>query len=204
MRPDTLAFISVAAIVVITPGIDMALVARNGISGGLRSAMMTSAGILGGVVVHATAAILGLSAILATSATAFRAVKFLGGLYLIYLGMRSIWNVRRQPDDEGHRPQPSVRPFVSGLLTNLLNPKLAVMFISLLPQFVAPGDPAVLRTTQLAAIFLALGPIWLVSYSWFVSRVRHALTKPTMARIVEGISGTVLLGLGVRVLATDR
>ena len=157
MRPDTITFVVVATVVVITPGLDMVLVARNGIAGGMRVALKTTAGILTGVAVHALAATIGLSAILASSATAFQTVRVAGGAYLLYLGARSLWLSRRDARPTEIAPNVSERPFLTGLMTNLLNPKVAILFLSLLPQFVSTSDSLLARTAQLASIFLVIG-----------------------------------------------
>ena len=154
--------------------------------------------------VHAVAAIAGLSAILATSATAFHIVRVVGGVYLIYVGSRSLLSARRVESAEptpGGLPE---RPFVTGFMTNLLNPKVAILFLSLLPQFVLADDVALTRTAQLAATFLFLAVVWLLLYSWVVSKVGRSLQRPRAMRAAEALSGFVLIGLGIRVLVGDR
>ena len=167
-------------------------------------ALKTTAGILTGVAVHALAATIGLSAILASSATAFQTVRVAGGAYLLYLGARSLWLSRRDARPTEIAPNVSERPFLTGLMTNLLNPKVAILFLSLLPQFVSTSDSLLARTAQLASIFLVIGAVWLIFYSWVVARARQVLQKPRVTRFVERLSGAVLIGLGIRVLVGDR
>jgi len=99
MRPDTLAFISVLLVIILTPGLDMTMIARNGMAGGLPAALRTGAGVMLGGSVHALAAIIGLSAILATSATAFSVVRIVGGVYLLYVGIQSLREARSADTD---------------------------------------------------------------------------------------------------------
>ena len=141
--------------IILTPGLDMTLIARNGMAGGLPAALRTNAGVMLGGSVHALAAIIGLSAILATSATAFSVVRIVGGIYPLYVGIQSLREARSaDTDSESPLPAPSSlnRPFVTRLTTNLLNPKVAIFYLSLLPQFVAESDAVLLRTAQLSAI----------------------------------------------------
>lgn len=200
MRPDTVAFISVSLVIILTPGLDMALVARNGLAGGLRAALLTSGGVMVGGMIHATAAIVGLSAILAASATAFSVVRIAGGVYLLYVGIQSLREARRPKEDVDEIPPGSTGPFVTGLVTNVLNPKVAVFFLSLLPGFVAETDAVLARTAQLSAIFLGIAVVWLFIYSVGIARARRVLVRPRSRRIIDTIAGTVLVGLGLRVL----
>src|SRR5688500_6266113 len=136
---DVAGFIAVATLVVVTPGPDMTLVARNTFASGRLSGLATSAGTCSGLLVHATAAALGLSAVLLASSQAFTVVKVAGAAYLIFLGIRTILGARRETS---FRDGAKVDPWAAyrqGILTNVLNPKVAIFFLSLLPQFVEPG-----------------------------------------------------------------
>jgi len=201
-------FIGVAAIVVLVPGADMALVARNTVADGRRAGFRTATGTILGLSVHAAAAVVGLSAVIAASATAFNVVKFLGAAYLIWLGIQTLWSTRRRPTRvAGHdtpKALPSLRgtPLVQGFLTNVLNPKLAVFFLSFLPQFVDSGGPVVIQTLVLAGVFIVMGVAWLATYVSAVDLLSGVLARPTVKRWSDRVVGAVLAGLGLR-LATS-
>jgi threonine/homoserine/homoserine lactone efflux protein len=95
-------------------------------------------------------------------------------------------------------------PFRQGLLSNLLNPKIALVFTTLIPQFVDPGDPAVAQTLLLAAIFLAMGLVWLTSYALLVARLGTVLRRGAVRRVLNAVTGTVLTALGVRIALGDH
>jgi threonine/homoserine/homoserine lactone efflux protein len=198
-----LPFLAAAAVVVITPGVDMALVTKNALMHGRRQALATAFGINVGIAVWTVAAALGVAAAVQASAAAFAVIKFGGALYLVYLGAQALRNARRAPAEA-----PAFRPglrtagaFRQGLVSNLLNPKIAVFFTSLLPQFVSHGSlPALL---VLGAVFNAMGVIWLTGYALLASRGRVFLQRTRVRRALDYVSGIVLVGLGVR-LALDR
>jgi threonine/homoserine/homoserine lactone efflux protein len=200
-----LAFIGVAIAVVVIPGPDMALIARNVLRHGRPSGFATSIGVCTGILGWAVAAAIGVSTVLATSATLFTALKVAGAIYLIYLGISTL----RQQDLDlptargGTLAQPWRVAWTQGLLSALLNPKLGVFFLTLLPQFISPGDDAGLRAMQLAVVFDLIGLIWLLVYVALLSAIGSTLRRPGPQRIVRWVTGTVLIALGVRV-ATER
>jgi threonine/homoserine/homoserine lactone efflux protein len=198
-------FLAVAAIVVITPGVDMALVTRNALMHGRRAAVMTAFGINVGILFW-VAAVLGLAAVVSTSATAFAAIKLAGAAYLVYLGVQALRSARaHRPESEPiPRSAPSGRlAFRQGLVSNILNPKIAVFFTSLLPQFVgvhgSGGDLLVL-----GLLFNAMGVGWLLCYATAVARGRNVLVRPHVRRTLDRVSGLVLVGLGTRLALEKR
>jgi threonine/homoserine/homoserine lactone efflux protein len=205
MDERLLAFISVAIVVVVVPGPDMALVARNVIRHGRSAGYATSIGICVGTLGWALAAGLGVSTLLATSATAFTVLKLAGAAYLVYLGITAL----RDHDGptvgtaDGASALRWRRAFLQGLLSALLNPKLGVFFLTLLPQFISPGDPVELRILQLALVFDLIGIAWLLTYSTLLGAIGDALVRPGPRRVMRWVTGTVLVGLGARV-ALDR
>lgn len=226
MPEHLLAFLALVTILTVTPGPDMALGLRNGVRGGARATWWTGLGCCAGLVVHACAAVLGLSALLAASAGAYTAVKIAGALYLVYLGLSALWHSRPsaarapEPDlgpapggrasgDPGSVDAASVDPapgaidrataFQQGLLSNLLNPKIAVLFLSLLPQFVSPAEPRLLTSATLAAVFLAVALLWWRIYSLLVGSLGRVLVRRRVRAVLERVTGTVLVALGVRV-----
>ena len=203
--PRIYAFIGVAALLTILPGADMALVTRNVLAVGRRRAMLTIAGICVGCVIHATASALGLSAILATSATAFNIVKTLGAGYLVWIGIQSIREAGRPAAAPSSASTARARlgPFLQGFLTNILNPKVAVFYLTFLPQFIAPGESVLRRSLLLASVHIAMGFVWLTAYAWFIDRLGAVLTRPRVKAWLERVTGGLLIALGAR-LAWER
>jgi threonine/homoserine/homoserine lactone efflux protein len=193
---QVLAFFGVAVILTLTPGPDMALVLRNTVRGGRAAGFRTVAGIAVGLVLWATATALGVAAVLAASATVFTALKIAGGIYLVYLGVQALRSLRRG-EHALDEPKPSGSPFRQGLVTNLLNPKLAVLFTTLLPQFISADDPAIAKSVLLAAIFVTFGLSWLCTYTLIVGAVARSRT---FRRVTEALSGVVLIALGARLV----
>jgi RhtB (resistance to homoserine/threonine) family protein len=206
--PNVAAFVSVAALLTIAPGADTALVTRFVLSHGRRAAFAATLGIGTGCAVHATFSALGLSVILAESAAVYRAVRLVGAAYLVYLGARTLWETR--PGREAPAPEASepastppprnwLRAFGTGLLTNVLNPKVALFYLTFLPQFVDAGQPVLPQSLLLAATHIVMGITWLGVYAHFLSLFRRVLMKPNVKRWLERATGAVLIGFGVRV-----
>jgi len=210
MTSSLLAFIPVALLLTLIPGADTALVTRNALALGLRGARWTILGILTGCLIHATASALGLSAILATSARAYETVKLVGAAYLVWIGIQSIRGAGASAaaSDAAHE-EPTVaawsgsHPFVQGFLTNILNPKVALFYLTFLPQFIPAGAPVLRTSLLLAMIHNVLGFAWLSLYARFVDRLRSALTRPVVKAWLERVTGGALVALGAR-LAWDR
>jgi threonine/homoserine/homoserine lactone efflux protein len=203
-----IAFATVAAVVTILPGADMALVARSVLAQGRGAGYITSLGCCTGLWIHAVASALGVSAILMTSAALFAAVKVIGGFYLAVLGVLSLrraWRGNSIPvaltSAVGARA--ARRVFSQGLLSNLLNPKVAVFYLTLLPQFIRPGDPVLVRSLLLATVHVVIGLVWLFAYTYFLGRLSIFLSRARIRQALEGITGATLIGLGAR-LAWDR
>jgi threonine/homoserine/homoserine lactone efflux protein len=198
-----LGFLAVALVVVVTPGVDMALVTKNALVHGRRQALATAFGVNVGIAAWTLAAALGVAAVVQASAAAFTVIKLAGALYLIYLGVQALRHARRR-----NRSRVLTRPslgaagaFRQGLVSNLLNPKIAVFFTSLLPQFV---DHATLpELLFLGALFNAMGIVWLTAYALAAARGRVFLQRPRVAAALDYLSGFVLVGLGMR-LALER
>jgi RhtB (resistance to homoserine/threonine) family protein len=204
MGAEVLPFIGVAAILAVTPGPDMALVARNALVAGRSAVPATVAGVCAGIVVHFMAAAVGLSALLKASSEAYAVVKVLGGAYLVYLGVQA-W--RTSMSDEGDQEWmlgPARRfaggsGFRQGFISNVLNPKLVVFFISVMPTFTSPDEPFFAQVLVLGLAFELLTIAWLTSYGLVVARIGEAMRHPRIRHLLERISGTVLVGLGLRI-----
>jgi threonine/homoserine/homoserine lactone efflux protein len=222
--PRLYAFLGVAALLTILPGADMALVTKNALSIGRERTVLTIAGISLGCVIHATASALGISAVLATSATAYNVMKFVGAAYLIWLGVQSLRMSRvilRERSDRRMSPQgrgsfasfgmtrggermTRARAFGQGFLTNILNPKVAIFYLTFLPQFIGPGENVLRRSLLLASIHIAMGFLWLTAYAWFVARLGAVLTRPRVKAWLERVTGGVLIALGSRLAWEHR
>jgi threonine/homoserine/homoserine lactone efflux protein len=200
---DLAGFFAVAIVVVITPGPDMALVTRNTLAGGRPSGFATAAGTCSGLLVHSLAAALGLSAILLASSEAFMAVKLAGAAYLVYLGVRGLFSsgtgALAPVAARDLRPGAAYR---QGLVTNVLNPKVALFFVALLPQFVEPGAGFGWRLLLLMGLFLGMGLIWLAGYTVAVHAVGGFLNRTAIRRTIERVTGAILVALGLRLALT--
>jgi threonine/homoserine/homoserine lactone efflux protein len=198
-----LPFLVVSAVVVVTPGVDMALVTKNALLHGRRSAQATAMGINLGILVWTIAAALGLAALIAASAAAFTIVKLAGAAYLIYLGVQALRGSRGElVDGSPHTPRRG-SAFRQGLASNLLNPKIAVFFTSLLPQFVDAGQAGPRELLLLGALFNLMGLVWLMSYAALAARGRDLFRRPRVRRAIDRVTAVTLIGLGVR-LAFER
>ena len=208
------AFVIVATLLAVTPGADTLLVVRNVLTRGRTAALATVAGIAGGCVVHAVLSAVGVSLILVRSAEAFAALKLCGAAYLIALGVQSVWRWLRSDDRLSVEPAagpgavspPSrrLRSFAEGLLTNLLNPKVGIFYLAFLPQFIGPGDAVLARSLLLAALHIGIGVVWLCVVSFGVGRIRPLVERPLWRARLDGMSGAVLIALGVRLAAARR
>jgi RhtB (resistance to homoserine/threonine) family protein len=207
-----LTFTGIALLLTITPGADTMLVMRSVVARGQRAGLLTTIGICCGLFVHASLSAVGLSVILVRSAAAFEFVKLVGAAYLIFLGVQSLWRVMHHqsrvaddaPLERGHgTARTKRRPFLEGLLTNVLNPKVAVFYLAFLPQFIRPGDPVLLKSVFLASIHFLLGLLWLSLVTLVLGRLRAVLTRPHIQQRLEAITGVILIAFGVR-LALER
>ena len=201
--PQVLAFALVAALMTMVPGADTFLVVKNSLRGGRHDGWLTVTGICTGLFVHALLSALGVSAVIAHSPAAFLVLKVAGAGYLAWLGVQSLRRAVRgacaQPaDDVVAARVPALRCFREGFLTNLLNPKVIVFYLALLPQFLAPGDAVLPKSLLLAAIHFAEGILWLGFVAWAVDRSRTFFLRPALRRWMDAACGTVLVAFGVR------
>ncbi|MFD3654980.1 LysE family translocator [Streptomyces sp. NPDC058620] len=207
MDAQLLAFTGVAAGMVALPGADFTVVVRNALAS-RRAGVATALGVAGGLLVHTALAVAGLAAVLVTMPVLFRTVQLLGGAYVLYLGLSALYAIRRRPARAGtdqdsaplrapEAPEALGRSLRQGFLTNALNPKAPVLFLSLLPQFVPEGHPPLPRTLLLAAVVVLLALIWFPAVALLVDRLGRWLRRPRTARAIEGGSGAALTALGL-------
>jgi threonine/homoserine/homoserine lactone efflux protein len=211
--PQIVAFTGVAALLTMTPGADTMLVIRSVITRGQRAGAMATLGVCSGLFVHASLSALGISALLLASELAFNALALAGAIYLVGLGAQSIRrSLAGQPAagtsgifvTPGSARQPAWRSFRDGLMTNVLNPKVSVFYLAFLPQFISPGDPVLARSILLAAIHATMGVTWLLLVVFFLGKMGSLLSRPLVQRRLEGFTGVVLVGLGLRVAMESR
>jgi threonine/homoserine/homoserine lactone efflux protein len=198
------AFAGVATIVIVTPGPDTALTIRNALRGGRRGGVLTGAGVASGQAIWALAASVGLAAVVSASHPVFLAVRFAGVAFLTYLGLHSLWRAARGIEPEREpiaRPGDDGRAYRQGLISNLGNPKMAVFFLSLLPQFAGHGSGSFVAMAGLGLVFAAMTFTWLCGYAAIVARVGDALQRTRARRLLDAATGAVLVGLAVRVTA---
>jgi len=203
LDPLFLAGLAVLALLTVSPGADMALVAKITFERGRRAALLATLGICSGLLVHATASALGLSVILATSAEAFTIVKLAGAAYLAYLGVQALRSSFRSDAVETPTARRRANPFVQGVFSNVLNPKVAVFYLTFLPQFMSPADNVLVRSLAFALAHAVMGILWLSAYAYVLSRVSDVLQGAGVRRWLERVTGGVLIALGAR-LALER
>jgi threonine/homoserine/homoserine lactone efflux protein len=199
-------FIATAIVLILTPGQDTFFILGRSLAGGRSAGIAAALGVSAGTVVHTILAALGLSALLATSPYAFMAVKFAGGAYLLYIGVKALLTRATQlpgavaASDGGRWPA-----FRQGVITNLLNPKVALFFLALMPQFIgARSTTKVGAFLALGLSFVTLGMLWCCVLAIAAARLRGALLRrPSSAAWLNRVAGAMFIGLGIR-LATAR
>jgi threonine/homoserine/homoserine lactone efflux protein len=210
MLASLVAFLAVSAVVICTPGQDTALTIRNTLAGGRRSGVATAVGVALGQALWTLAASAGVVAVLSASEPAFRALKLAGAAYLVFLGAQSLYAALRH---ERARPmqqtvarsggQTTSRALRQGVISNLGNPKMAVFFASLLPQFAGGGDASFLPLFALGLLFCTLTLAWLTLYAVAVARIRGLLAG-RVRRALDAVTGLVLVVFGIRLAVESR
>ncbi|MFI9226972.1 LysE family translocator [Streptomyces rimosus] len=217
MFSSLMGFTAVAVLLTVSPGPDFAVVLRTSLGSGRRAALCSALGIAAGCVVWGLAGAVGLTAMLSASRTAYDALRVAGALYLMWLGFHALRSARRRTPGgertegagpEGAGPESGIanagrqsplRAFRTGLLTNVLNPKVGVVYMSLLPQFIPHGAPVVATTLLLVAVHVLLGLLWLGGIALAVHRARALFQRPRVRRRLDQATGGVLLALGAAV-----
>jgi threonine/homoserine/homoserine lactone efflux protein len=194
---------AVASLVLIAiPGPDQALIVRNALVGGRAAGLRTMLGGASGLLFHSTAAVLGLSALLAASATAYTSLKVAGVAYLLYLGVRML---RAAGADSGADEQRrGSRPYSQGLLSNAMNPKCALFFLTFLPQFLPDHGARLPMAVALAAVFEVLYLAWFTGLVALVDRVGEWLRRPRPRAWMDRASGSALVGFAARLAAQSH
>lgn len=206
---QTIAFLIAITVLTMVPGADTVMVTRNSLRGGFRDGALTSLGICCGLFVHAVISAGGLSLILLGSAKLFAAVKLVGAAYIIWLGLVSARSALRGPAADFAITTPgngaSVwRSLREGFLSNVLNPKTIIFYMAFLPQFMDPAGNAVLQAMAMAGVHFVIGMIWQCSLAAMLDKAKNLLTSGKARRIMDGLTASVLLGLGVRLALADN
>src|SRR3954447_12020188 len=202
MLETLVSFAGIAVLVSVTPGPATALVVRSAALHGRREAMLTTLGNSTGILVWALASVLGISALVAASEAAFWVLKVVGAVVLIWLGARALLGDRGSRIADRARTGRSA--YGDGLVTSFANPKLAVFFIALFPQFLHEGESVLLTTLAMALLLIAVDLVYFTLLALAVSRARRAVVGSALARRVERLTGAVMVGLGVRVALERR
>lgn len=203
-------FLIAITLLSLSPGVDTLLVIRNTARGGVADGVATSVAICCGLFVHATISALGISLILLQSAWAFHVLKMLGAAYLIWLGIKSLAAARSGqglPVEgmlQSRSPVPRWQPMKEGLLSNVLNPKTVIFYMAFLPQFIAPSDPALLKSLWLASVHFVIANLWQISVAVMVGGASKWLASARFSQWLNGLTGGVLVLFGIKLALEQR
>jgi RhtB (resistance to homoserine/threonine) family protein len=201
-------FIIMSILLIILPGPDTAIATKNTLSIGRMGGVKTIVGTCFALLIHTFAAVVGLSAIIVKSAFLFSIFKYIGALYLIYLGIKSLWGLRKKDQEEILETNTKSKYgnkscFKQGFLTNLLNPKVAVFFLTFLPQFVETDRNTFIPFLLMGITYAVLTAVWFIFYVFLLNKISSFMKKPKTQKIIEGITGTILIGFGIK-LALEK
>lgn len=201
------AFLAAGILLNLTPGVDTMYILGRSISCGMKAGILSALGISTGSILHTLAAATGLSLVLAASATAFHVVKYFGAAYLVYLGVQMLFTSRSIVSRKNGRQVVNYkRIYLSGILTNVLNPKVALFFLAFLPQFIDPAYPTPFFSfLVLGALFITTGTIWCLLLAVFAAKI-SALFKEnkSTSKLLNRLSGLLFIGLGVKLAVMKR
>ena len=217
-------FVGLVVIIILIPGPDMTLTIRNGLSGGRSLAFWTGIGACFGLTLWGALSAAGLAALVAASDTAYNAVRYTGVAYLVWMGAAALWHARHAPATSESTTQPTTQPtaettpprerfggparttraaITQGFLSNSLNPKIAVFFLTLIPQFIDKGEPKTRVTVIMSATFVALSIVFYRVLSIAVAKFSAVLVTGRARLWIERIAGCALIGLGLQVALTS-
>ncbi|MDJ0832997.1 MAG: LysE family translocator [Gammaproteobacteria bacterium] len=202
---EIIAFTAVAAALAVTPGADTMLVIKNSLRNGKQAGWATTIGVLGGTLFHALISALGISLVIAQSEWLFHLVKMTGAAYLVWLGIQTLRTIPHRAEVSSDHQRLTLRnSLAEGLITNLLNPKVAIFYIAFLPQFISPGDPVLAKSILLACIHNILSLVWLGGLATAIGSGRNFIQQPSVQQWLSRLSGIILIGLGVRLALESR
>jgi threonine/homoserine/homoserine lactone efflux protein len=198
-------FVSASIALIVASGPDSLYVLMQSISGGQWTGLSSAFGTSTGILVHTSAAVLGLSAILRTSAFAYTVVKYAGALYLLYFGIQTIRHKEEFELRTDETDTDTGGSYRRGVMINSLNPKVAIFFLAFLPQFVTPGPSAWLDMLLLGVLYATLTLLYLGTLALMSSRVKTVLTThPRVTDVIRWAAGSVIVGFGIELAISDR
>ncbi len=199
------AYLVAITLLTVTPGVDTLLVMRNTGRGGLADGCVTSVGICSGLFLHATLSALGISILLVETVWAFSVLKWAGACYLVWLGIGSLRQAITRGSEPGRPEQPALRrrvarrqSFREGLLSNVLNPKTALFYMALLPQFVDPAGSVLQQSMVLAGVHFAVAMVWQCGLAWVVVRFRGLGASAWLKRTLNALTGGFFVAMGAK------
>ncbi|PWW38887.1 MULTISPECIES: LysE family translocator [Paenibacillus] len=196
---DILAFSILLIFIVMAPGVDFVLITKRTLTDGKKDGFKIALGLISGALVHTMVAALGLSIILMKSAVAFEVIKYAGAAYLIYMGLSSF--IKRKSDLNQDEPDNLKRSaFVQGLVSNALNPKVAIFFLTFLPQFLTPDLNASVQFLIMGSFYAVLSILWFSTIVFLLSYVRKWLMSPKVQSIIDKTTGMVLIAFGLNMI----
>lgn len=204
MPNHLLVYIGVVVAIILLPGPDTALVTKNALIHGRDAALGSAIGVNAGLSVWTLATALGVAAVIRSSATVYDTLKLVGAMYLIWIGLRALWDSRSVKDGTQTTVGSTRRigwggGFRQGVLSNLANPKVGIFFTSLLPQFISPGHAAFPQMMLLGVIFVSLNIPWMCSYAVAAVRLSDVLSRARVKAAIDRFTGIVLIAVGIRV-----
>jgi threonine/homoserine/homoserine lactone efflux protein len=201
MPTHIVAFVTTVALLAMLPGANNASITRQTLMHGLRAGLLTVAGASTGILIWASAAAIGLSAVLLANPSTYLAIRIGGAAVLIALGAQTLWALRKRPAPEspsGSSPGGTGRKsFAVGVAASLGNPKAGVVAVSLIPQFVTAHGPVLASSIALGAIWATISGTWFSLYVWTVDKGRARANKPSVQRFMQAATGLTMLGLGI-------
>ncbi|WP_333880257.1 LysE family translocator [Lysinibacillus capsici] len=204
-------FLVMCILLIILPGPDTAIATKNTLTVSRKGGLQTIIGSCCGLLIHTCAAVIGLSAIIVKSAYIFAVLKYVGAVYLCYLGIKTLWTLRtirtQSPvvDDVGsiENKYSHQSCFKQGFLTNVTNPKVAVFFLTFLPQFVDGNNGTFFPFLIMGLIYTALTMLWFIFYVYLLDRISAFMKKPSTKAVIEGLTGAILIAFGIK-LALEK
>lgn len=207
-------FALVAAVLTITPGLDTALVLRSALTQGRRHAFATAGGVITGAFFWGAAASVGISALLTASHLAYTGLKIAGALYMLWLGASMIVKTvrRRRRGEAGEEPsapaavsaERPLRCWTRGLTTNLLNPKVGVFYVAMLPQFLPVGAPHLPMGLGLALVHALESVVWFTAIAYATGLAKSWLQRGAVQRGIDRVTGVVLVGFGLNLVLSSK
>lgn len=196
-------FVVMCTLLIILPGPDFAIVTKNTVTLGKVGGLKTAAGTSCALLIHTTAAVLGLSTVIAKSALLFSIFKYIGAIYLIYLGVKTLWSLKKKEmsASEDHNIEgnfSNTSCFKQGFLTNILNPKVAIFFLTFFPQFVDAGSNTFIPFLIMGVTYAVLTAIWFILYVYLMNQISAFMKKPNTQNFIEGITGAILILFGLK------